>query len=296
GDEVVFSMAAAGPGEEVPLVIARVQPDKRTALADALDGLFAEAHESSRPYSVSEELVVISNSPSHLAWAVNHMGQGAGSPFAAAIGDRYRRGAGWLIGVDPAPVIDMASGDDAPPIKLAGMAGVKYLFLEQRSPGGAEENEVTLTFQDARRGMASWVADSGSGGAAEYLPADVLLAAYVSMREPGQLFQEFSTLMTNTEDSFQGNLTKLEEKLGAGFVASLTASMGTEAAFAVQGFSANGPTWMIVALANDPAVIDSSLAKLVDTFNAELPPDAQDRRCVLGQESAGGRMWKTVRA
>src|SRR5262249_49404177 len=97
-------------------------------------------------------------------------------------------------------------------------------------------------------------------------------------------------------DSFQGNLTKLEEKLGAGFVASLTASMGTEGAFAVQGFSANGPTWMIVALANDPAVIDSSLAKLVDTFNAELPPDAQDRRCVLGQESAGGRMWKTVRA
>ena len=296
GDEVVFSMAAAGPGEEVPLVIARVQPDKRTALADALDGLFAEAHESSRPYSVSEELVVVSDSPSHLAWAVNHMGQGAGSPFAAAIGDRYRRGAGWLIGVDAAPVIEMASGDDAPPIKLAGMAGVKYLFLEQRSPGGAEENEVTLTFQDARRGMASWVADSGSGGAAEYLPADVLLAAYVSMREPGQLFQEFSTLMTDTQDSFQGNLTKLEEKLGAGFVASLTAAMGTEAAFAVQGFSANGPTWMIVALANDPAVIDSSLAKLVDTSNAELPPDAQDRRCVLGQESAGGRMWKTVRA
>ena len=80
----------------------------------------------------------------------------------------------------------LASGDDAPPIELAGMMGVKYLFLEQRSPGGAEENEVTLTFQDARRGMASWLADRGSGAGAEYLPADALLAGYVSTREPGQ--------------------------------------------------------------------------------------------------------------
>jgi len=245
---------------------------------------------------VSEELMVISDSPSHLAWAVNHLGQGAGSPFAAAIGDRYLRGAGWLIGVDAAPVIAMASGDDAPPIELAGMTGVKYLFLEQRSPGGAEENEVTLTFQDARRGMASWLADGGSGGAAEYLPADALLAGYVSMRQPGQLFQEFTALMAKEKESFQGDLTKLEEKLGAGFAANLTAAMGTEGAFALQGFSVAGPTWVTVVLANDPAVIENSLAKLVDTFNAELPPGEQDKRFILAEESAGGRTWKTVKA
>ena len=96
-----------------------------------------------------------SDTPSHLAWATSHLGQGASTPFAAGIADRYQRGAGWLIAVDAAPVIQMAAGDDAPPIKLAGMAGVKYLFLEQRAPGGADENEVTLTFQDARTGMAS---------------------------------------------------------------------------------------------------------------------------------------------
>ena len=52
----------------------------------------------------------------------------------------------------------------------------------------------------------------------------------------------------------------------------------------------------MVGLANDPAVIDSSLAKLVDTFNAELPPGEQDKRCVLAQESAGGRTWNTLKA
>jgi hypothetical protein len=296
GDEVVLSVASAAPHDEVPMVIARVQADKRESLVSALDALFAEAPESSRPYAVSGELMLVSDSSVHVAWAANHLGQGVSSPFGTAIADRYRRGVGWLLGVDAAPVIQMTSGDDGPPIKLAGVTGLKYLFLEQRSPDGAEENEVTLTFQDARKGIASWLADGGSGGAAEYVPADALFAGYVSMREPGQLFQEFSAFMTNQLESFQSNLTLLEQTLGAGFVTNLTAAMGTEAAFSLHGVSVNGPTWVIVALANDPAVIDNSFAKLADTFNAALPLSEQDKRCVLTQESAGGRMWTTLKA
>lgn len=296
GDEVVFSVAAAGTRDEVPMVIARVQPDQGSALADALDAFFAQAGESARPYSVSDGLLVVSDSPSHLAWAVNHLGQGASSPFATAVADRYRRGAGWLIGVDAAPVIEMASKDDAPPIELAGMAGVKHLFLEQRSPAGAEEHEVTLMFGGARSGMASWLADGGSGGAAEYLPADALAAGYVSMRQPGQLFQEFTGLMTKERTSFAGDLTEVEQKLGAGFIANLTAALGTEAAFALHGFSVTGPRWVLVALTNDSTVIDSSLGTLVDTFNAELGPGEQDKRSVLTQESSGGRVWHIMKA
>jgi ferric-dicitrate binding protein FerR (iron transport regulator) len=296
GDEIVFTIASAGPRDDVPIVMALVQTEKRAALASELDALFAERGDASRPYSVANDLMVITDSPSHLAWAMDHLGQGAGSAFAAAIGDRYRRGAGWLIGVDAAPVIAMSAQDDAPPIKFAGVVGVKYVFLEQRSPEGAEENEVTVIFQGARSGMASWLADGGSGGAAEYLPVDALLAGYASMREPGQLFQEFSALMANQQESFQSNLAKLEEKLGAGFVANLTAAMGTETAFALQGFSTSGPTWVIVALANDPVVIDGSLAKLVDTFNAELASTEQANHVVLGEESANGRTWRTLKA
>jgi hypothetical protein len=296
GDEVAFLVASAGPQDEVPMVMARVQPNNRAALQSALDGLFADAGESSRPYSVSDDLVVVSDSASHLAWATSHLGQGANSPFAAAIGERYQRGAGWLIGVDAAPVIKMASGDDAPPIEFAGMVGLKYLFLEQRSPSGVEENEVTLMFDGARSGMASWLADGGSGGAAEYLPADALVAGYVSMREPGQLFAEFSRLMTTQQESIKSELAEVEQTLGANFIANLTAAMGTEAAFALQGFSTSGPTWVTVGLVNDPTVVDASLAKLIDAFNAELGPDEQDKRAVLAQESAGGRMWNSVKA
>ncbi len=295
GDEIAFCASTPGLDEAVPVVMARVQPGNRAALASALDGLFAEAGESSRPYSVSEDLVVVSDSPSHLAWAVGHLGQGAGSPFAAAIRDRYRRSAGWLVGMDATPLVAMAAEDDAPPVELAGMMGLKYVFFEQRAPAGAEENEVTLVFPGARTGPGSWLADTGSGGAAEYLPADALVAGYVSTREPLQLFQEFTAQITKVNPAFQGELAETDEALGAGFIADLTAAMGTEAAFALNGFSVNGPTWVMAALVNNPPVIDSSLQTLVEAFNAELAPEDQHDRIVIGQESVGGRVWSTMK-
>ena len=298
GDEIVFCASVPGlPGidDAVPIVMARVQPGRRAELASALEGLFAAAGESPASYSVSDELMVVSNSPSHLAWALTHLGQGAGSPFAAAIGERYRRGVGWLIGMDAPPVVTLASRDDAPPVKLAGMMGVNYLFLEQRAPAGAVENEVTFAFQGARTGMGSWLADAGSGGAAEYLPADALLAGYVSTREPLQLFEEFTTQITRSEPDFERGLASMDEKLGVGFVQNLTAALGTESALAVTGLSASGPTWVMASVANNPVVIDSSLQKLVETFNAELGTDEQGKRIVLQQESAGGRTWSTMK-
>src|SRR4029079_7530534 len=79
GDEVVCTIASAGPRDEVPMVMAGVQPDKRAALASELEALFAETGESARPYALSDGLMVISDSPSHLTWAMSHLGQGAGS-------------------------------------------------------------------------------------------------------------------------------------------------------------------------------------------------------------------------
>ena len=169
------------------------------------------------------------------------------------------------------------------------MTGMKHLFLEQRAPAGAEENEVTLAFEGPRTGMASWLADAGSGGAAEYLPADALVAGYVSTREPLQVFEELTAQITRSEPEFDQGLAEMDEKLGAGFVQNLTAAVGTEAALALTGFSTSGPTWVIASVANNPSVIDSSLLKLVEVFNAELAPDEQSEQIVFTQESAGGR-------
>jgi len=295
GDEIIFCATFPAVNEPVPIVMARVQAGKRSELSTALEGLFAAAGESLGSYSVSDDLMVVSNTPSHLAWALAHQGQGAGSPFAAAIGERYQRGVGWLIGMDAPPLVTMAAGDDAPPVKLAGMVGMKYIFLEQRAPAGAVENEVTFEFQGARTGMGSWLADAGAGGAAEYLPADAMAAGYVSTREPLQLFEEFTAQITKAAPDFEHGLATMDEKLGAGFVQNLAGALGTEAALALTGISTSGPTWVMASVANNPSVIDGSFQKLVDTFNAELGPDDQGKRIALTQENVAGRTWNTLK-
>jgi len=295
GEEIVFCASLAGLAEPVPIVMARVQPGKRAELSSALAELATAAGESSASYSVSDDLMVVSSSPANLTWALGHMGQGAASPFAAAIGERYRRGVGWLIGMDAPPLVTMAGEDDAPPIKLAGMTGMRYLFLEQRAPAGALENEVTLAFQGARTGMGSWLADSGSGGAAEYIPVDVLVGGYVSTREPLQLFEEFTAQVTKADPNFESGLASLDQKLGAGFVQNLASALGTEAAVALTGLSVTGPTWVVASVANNPSVIDGSFQKLVETFNAELAPEDQAKRITLTQETGGGRTWNTIK-
>ena len=299
GEEIVFSVSVAessdsASGEPVPLVMARVQPGKRAELATAMERLFAQAGEPAS-FAVFDDLIVVSDSPSHLVWATAHLGQGASSPFAAAVTERYQRGVGWLIGLDAASLITIASEDDGPPVELAAMTKMKYVFLEQRAPAGAEENEVTFAFQGSRTGVASWLADAGSGGAAEYLPADALVAGYVSMREPLRMFEELTAQMTRSEPKFASRLSSLEKKLGASFVQNLTAAVGTEAALALTGFSTSDSMWVMATLANNPAVIDSSLQKLVETFNAELGPDEQFEQIVFEQQSAGGRTWSRVR-
>jgi hypothetical protein len=294
GEEIVFCASMSAGAEPIPMLMARVQPGRRAELASALKALFAAAGESPASFSVSDELLVVSDSASNVAWALAHLRQGAGSAFVAAVAERYRRGVGWLVGIDASAMVTMAAGDDAPPIELAGMIGMKYVFLEQRAPAGAVENEVTFAFDGARTGMASWLAEAGSGGAAEYLPADALLAGYASTREPSQLFEEITAQITRSEPDFQQGLTTMDEKLGVGFVQDLTSAFGTEAAAALTGFSTTGPTWVMVTMANVPAVIDASLQKLVDTFNAELDADQQGERIVFQQESVGGRTWTTI--
>jgi hypothetical protein len=70
---------------------------------------------------MSDDLIVVSDSASHLSWAVAHLGQGSGSPFAAAIKERYQRGVGWLVGMDASSLITIAAEEDAPPVELAAM-------------------------------------------------------------------------------------------------------------------------------------------------------------------------------
>jgi len=291
GEEIVFAYSSV---TKAPMLMAEVQPGKKAELAGALEALRSQSGEAPFAYSLSDTLVVVSDSVEHLQWVLGHLGEGAATPFAAAIAARYQRGAGWLLGMDIEPASSsaaVAAGD-----AITGVQQMKYFFIEQRAVQGVEENEVTLTFKGPRMGMASWLANSGSGGAAEYLSSDAVFAAYVSTREPRQLFDELTAQFAKLAPSSTGDLAKAESVLGVNFAGNLAAALGTESAFAVEGLSATGPVWTMAALVNDPSTLDASIQRLVEVYNAELGPDDQARRITIEQETADGRIWTTVKS
>jgi hypothetical protein len=296
GDEVVFvfSKGPSGTNQQIPMVVAQVQPGKRSELANALEALRSQAGEVPLLFSLNDALIVISDTQDHLQWILSHMGQSAATPFAQAIAARYQRGAGWLLGMD----IEATLPASTVPVEAAvtGAPQMKHLFLEQRTFLGAEQNEVTLTFKGPRMGMASWLANSGSGGAAEYISADAPVALYLSTREPRQLFDEITGQLIPSNPSSGQELAAVEAKLGAGFAADLASAFGTESAFALEGLSVNGPVWVMTFLVNAPSVVDASVHKLVDVINGTLPAAEQDKRIILEEETADGRTWTTLKS
>jgi hypothetical protein len=296
GDELVFVLATgAGTGNEhVPVVAAEVQQGKQPDLTAAIEALRAEAGAGPLPYHITGSVMVVSDSNEHLQWVLGNMGQGASTPFATAVAARYQRGAGWLLGMD----IERALSTVETPSEAAmlGVQQMKHLFLEQREIQGSEENEVTLTFKGPRMGMASWLASTGSGGAAEYLPSNAVFSLYASTREPRQLFEELTSQISAANPSGGNIFAEAESKLGAGFAAGLAGALGTESAFAFEGISTSGPVWMTAALVNDPSTLDSSIRKVVDVFNSELGTEQQGHRITVSQETADGRLWNTMKA
>ncbi len=295
GDEIVFiSTGALEADNSIPLVVAEVLPGRQAELAAALEALRSQVGNPPLPFDLTTGALVISDSPEHLQWVLAHQGQGMDSPFAAAIAARYQRGAGWLLGMNLEPTVTGLAGD-AEVSTLVAAQQMKYLFLEQRDVQGVDENEVTLTFKGPRMGMASWLANTGSGGAAEYLSSDAIFALYASTREPRQLFDELTAQLSKLNPSTGGAFAELDQKLGAGFAADLAAAFGTESAVAVEGLSATGPVWTLAALVSNPATIDSSILRLVDVFNASLSPEEQSRRIVITRETVDGRTWITMK-
>src|SRR5207237_706457 len=74
--------------------------------------------------------------------------------------------------------------------RMLGLRNMRYLFFEQRSSRGRDENEATLTFQGSRTGIASWLAPPGAAGSAEYISAEAVVAFSASTRDPRQALDE----------------------------------------------------------------------------------------------------------
>ena len=312
GDEIVFGISRGISGEisgsvpgnssHMPFVLAQIHPGKRVELESALADFSNGNGNMPLYYALSDAMVSISDSAAHLDRLNAGLGEGVtASPtsisFIDAIRRRYERGAGWLLAVNTDSVFEIADKSEKTPgpQNVLTESGLKYLFLEQRTPQGMEQNELTLAFNGHRKGLASFLASTGSGGAAEYLPHGVLGAGYVSTREPRQVFDEMAAFFASLNPSFQETRSDLEARLGVNFSSDLAAALGTEYALGIEGVSISGPAWVLAALVNDATAFDDAMARLVQGINLQAAADGEEGQLVLERESIDGRVWNSLK-
>ena len=288
GNEIVYGYSPMGPGTAamIPVILAEVLPGKQNELAAALGALGILPDQS---FNLTDSLLVLSDSRDHLLWLKAHLGEGAASPFAAEIAARYADGASWLFGIDMDSILALQG--TAPEFVRAQQ--LKHVFLEQRA-SGAEENEIAVSFKGPRTGLVSFLSNTGSGGAAEYLSSDTLAAVYVSTREPRQMFEELTGLISRSEPQFQENLAKAEAALGVRFADDFAAAVGTEAALSLDGFSLTGPAWTLAVLVNDPSALEGFIRRMAEGCNIEFERNGEAQRITIAQEAADGRTWTTM--
>jgi hypothetical protein len=291
GDEIVFVLSANGSGgstARIPAVIAQVLPGEQAGLTTAMAGL------TGVQFKVTDQLLLVSDSTADLQWLEANLGQGASSAFAAAITQRYQQGVGWLIAVDLADMPSKPAGQPAHTVLDA--QAMKYLFFEQRTAQGVEENRATLAFKGARTGFASWIASKGAGGAAEYITSDAVLAFSASTLTSSQMYQELVARISQVNPEFPAKLQEIQTKLGVNIADDVASALGTDFAFGIETPTLPVPGWVMTAEVYKPASVDASIAKLAAAFNAELGAANQSKSIVVGQETANGQLWHTMKS
>jgi len=317
GNEVVIAMPAKS---QSPLLLAQVQRgDFQSFLQSQLNEMNGEkgtdAMLVTNPMAIPADsnghmLIYLKNNVMVAAAQASQLQQAAAlintggttgfatTPFAQAIQKAYQGGAGWLICADVEQILSTSvlsirepQGPRYEPLKdpNLGLVDMRYLVVESKDVGGLTQNTATLTFNEARRGMASWLAEPSPLGTLDFVSPAASLAVSFAVKQPRDIVQDVINLGQASDPNFADGLTDFEANSGVDIRDDLAASIGGEVTFAVDGPLLPTPSWKLAVEVNDPARLESAIEKLVAGFNQQSGNHVG--QAVLSHETEGGRTY-----
>ncbi len=322
GEEVVIALpAAALERGGSPLIMARLQdpPAFVRHLRAEVKRLNAEAGKKvvalmDDPAAVPEsgaeavlrvdgDLFAAATDPSLLTRLASRQRDPSGASFVGTnlhrrLEQRYREGVSWLVGVDVGKIIQAAArGDGAHETELLGSLGLldaRTLIVERHRVGEHSSTTAELLFAGPRRGMASWLAAPAPMGSLSFISPRATLTAAVVAKEPRAMFDELVSALTQADPAVPDELETAQRELGFDLRSDLAATLGGEAAFALDGPLLPTPAWKIVVEVYDPGTFQATVERAVDEVNRRFQADGRPRLS-LTASSEGGRTYHTLR-
>jgi ferric-dicitrate binding protein FerR (iron transport regulator) len=248
---------------------------------------------------VGEDLFVATPEPALLAEVAAAAAAG-GSPFASTpfhgrVAEAYADGAGWLFAADAKVVLAGArarhagdAGEEAEDdrAEALGILDVEHFVIDHRETAAGGQTLAALSFDKARRGVASWLAAPGPMGSLDFISPDANLAAAFVVKDPTSMLDDLLAAVPEMGEA----LAELRAEHGLDLREDLAAPLGGEIAFAIDGPLLPKPSWKLIVEVYDPARLQATLKRLASEIGREGEP-----AMVLTEEVAGGRTWYTLR-
>ena len=227
-----------------------------------------------------------------------------GTPFHNRIAQVYQEGAGLVVAASLERLIektqaDRAKGADSAKqesaLKQLGILNAKYFVLDQTTAEGKTHTQATVSFNEAQRGIPSWLADPGPMGSLEYISPDANIVAGFVVRDPVKLVDDLLGVIETVSPDLRKNLDKQQADHGLDIRRDIAAPLGGEFAFAIDGPILPTPSWKMVFEVNDSAHLQQTLERVVGEVNKEAAKFGK-AGLVWSRADISGRTYYTLRS
>ncbi|HXJ85896.1 MAG TPA: FecR domain-containing protein [Candidatus Binatia bacterium] len=315
GDEVVFAVGKEGTTYTAPVILARVhQPGLADFLQTEGKRLSRESSQSEvqivrDPWSaapaaahpllvyMNDDLMIASEDLTELQLAASRSKQNAqsqfvGTQFYQQIAHSYEQGAEWILCMDMEQFVSHNvqadnGGRDLPP----GMGDIRYLTMQHRDVAGKSLSHADLTFASERQGVASWLAAPASMGSLEFVSPEATMVTSAVIKNPRTIMEEILKMAAGGDPDFSQHLADFEAKAGVNVLNDIAAPLGGEVTMAFDGPMLPTPRWKLILEVYDPAALQATIEKLVDSYDRE---NTQGHALQIASKQVGSRLYYTI--
>ncbi len=237
------------------------------------------------------------------------IGNGGTSAFTSSgfhnrIAQVYQGGAGLVVAANLERVIaqtrtERTKGADAArheqALEKLGVLSVKYFVLDQKAEEGKTHTQATISFNEAQRGVPSWLAAPAPMGSLEYISPDANLVAGFVVKDPVKLVDDLLGVIETVSPNLRQTLEKRQADHLLDIRRDIAAPLGGEFAFAIDGPILPTPSWKMVFEVNDSAHLQQTLERIVGEVNKEAAKFGKTG-LIWDRAEISGRPYYTLRS
>ena len=222
-------------------------------------------------------------------------GSFSATPFHEQIVHSYQEGAEWLLCADLEQIVVQNVHTDSGSNHLPpGIGDVRYLTMEHRDLAGKAESRAAVSFASERQGVASWLAAPASMGSLDFVSPDASMVTSAVIKNPRSIMEEVFQMIGSGDPNFDQDLAKFESKTGVNVLNDITVPLGGEVTMAFDGPVLPTPRWKLIMEVYDPTTLQSTIEKLVDSFNRE--GNASGHSLQLTKRQVGSQTYFAIRS